>query len=459
MKSLRNSILMLRAAVAPLARIALPALLAAVVVAGCSHEEGTVRPHRSDGTQGPTSGEPIDEREARGTLVVSVRTDSLPVADAQVEVYDEDPGVPLYSGRTGSSGLALFDLDPGSYTVRLSVPAGFEPAPGQQNPLTGVLVEESDSTLVGFLLVGAGVPPGDGAIEVRVSSGLEPRADVEIRVLESGASQPLATGTTGPEGSVLFTLSPGIYEVELVAPEGWELWPGQVNPVPDIRVWGGDTQQVSFLIREIGAPLPQGTLVVFASADSLPVADAVVEVLRDGTLAPVTASTTNESGHAAFDLEAGAYAVRIEPPEGYVLSAGHPNPQSGILVLPAETTWLGFFLLREVPADRGEIEVEVRVNDVPTGEIGVVIQGEPPEETIYRGATGAWGLWTLPLPAGSYRVTVEIPEGMTLAPDQANPVTGLWVETGGRTRVGFELVGRDIPVVNDSTLVASPQRR
>ncbi len=418
---------------------------ALLLAAGCDHQDSATQPRALQSDEGEPAGGAEQPLEDPGFLILAVATDSLstPVPDAQIDIHVAGTTNLVERVLTGGDGTAVVALEVGLYDALLHVPQGYEAAPGQANPQTGIAVVTEDSMFVGFRLIPIGPPATDGTIAVTVTDGEDPVPGVRIDVLKAMEEAPVASGETGSDGRASFVLSAGVYTVRLTEPEGWELWPGQINPRPRQRVVPGVTTHLAFKLHEAGAPLPDGELHVFVGADSMPLADVWVSATPKEAIEPITGGWTNAQGVAELALPAGAYAVGIEVPEGYeLIPGGQPNPHPGVWVHPGEVNWTGFMLHDPLapPGGDGVLDVRVRTGDrAPLLDAKIEIYRDGPLEPIAEGRTDDRGRVLFTLGSGLYDVRLLVPAGFELQAGEPNPRSHVPVAATDSTQLWFEL--------------------
>ncbi|MDY6900507.1 MAG: SdrD B-like domain-containing protein, partial [Cyanobacteriota bacterium] len=147
-------------------------------------------------------------------------------------------------------------------------------------------------------------------------------------------------------------------------------------------------------------------------------------------------TTTNEQGIYTFpNLPAGTYQVTVETPDGLTPTQTQPNPvdlQTGQNIdtvdfgfVPAQIGSIGDTVYRDNNNNNVQDEGDVGIGGVPVtlnlpGPDGQLGTGD---DTTQNTTTNDQGIYTFPnLPAGTYRVTVETPDGLTPTQTQPNPV-------------------------------------
>jgi len=219
-----------------------------------------------------------------GTGTLEVRVEGLissPAGAATiVRLGGEDPGTRVdlpTPGADGISLLAVANLVLGVYRVTYDPPDTYVLVDSVD--FREVTVEQAAPVQAGFMVESVGVPLETGMLEVYVS-GVNPA------VTSSAGTAAIITQPDGaPAGSLVMPdqttgeslgaapLLVGSYRVTFTPP------PGHTGTEPsdfkDVTIAAGETLRVSFLVRELGAPVP----LVFAS--DWPVQGGTVEAAGD----------------------------------------------------------------------------------------------------------------------------------------------------------------------------------
>ncbi len=426
-----------------------------VLIVGCSHE-GTIAPQDRLDTEGDPSGTPPTGDWELGTLGVQILTDSLTIdrplgdslgrtapIDGVVHVYRRPGTLPIVSQEVSRSGMASFDLIPGTYAVGFESASGLEPIPGHANPCEGVAVNAGETTELALWFLVPDVPPPASGIDLFARDGDAGVADVVVHLRDDGTGQLLSSAATDATGRLSLDLDPGIYAVEIEVPEGMELWPGEDALRTGIQVHEGSRARILYNMMETGTPLPAGKLSVFVEADSLPVVGVPVTVLNAGATQVVTEGVTDDRGVADFELDPETYAVRIAVPEGLELGPGQENPIDGVIVHPGSTSWTSFGLHDPLAETRGVLQVWATSPAEPLSGLEIGIYPEGSSTPVETGTTGREGMRTFRLDPGLYTVALTIPEGFTLSPSSDNPLHDVSIEADGWMSVRFALVRED----------------
>jgi len=185
------------------------------------------------------------------------------------------------------------------------------------------------------------VPPQEtGTLAVSARDGENAVEGAYVSVTHHDTGTWAGSGRTGEDGRALIDVAPGSYDVTLI-PTIWYEVNGEARLTVSVTV--DQTTDVAFSLTRL-ASLPPGQLMVYADADSLPVAGVTVYVFDEAGTEQLASGVTDERGRVAFSLEDGAYAAGIDVPEGYVLYPGQENPMGALPVQAGQTTWVGFWL-------------------------------------------------------------------------------------------------------------------
>ncbi len=264
----------------------------------------------------------------------------------------------LKTTTTAGDGNYLFDdLSPGTYSVQFSKPAGWSYTQQGQGtaatdsdavPATGISAPVTLATGQTKLTVDAGIwnpvtigntawvdINGNGTQDDGAASGL---GGVTVQLVNTATNTVVATTTTAPDGSYLFTVPPGTYTEIWVPPasyvptttgQGTAATDSNVNPATGqtapITLSGGQsdlTQDGGFYI-----PVKIGDLVFedqngdgVQDAGDTPLAGVTVKLL-DGSGNVVQTTTTAPDGSYLFSgVRPGTYQVEFVKPPGFTFT-------------------------------------------------------------------------------------------------------------------------------------------
>jgi plastocyanin len=156
--------------------------------------------------------------------------------------------------RTSGSGgdYSFVDLASGTWSLQLTLPAGYTLATGQNNPVAVQVQAGATTTVPAIRLVR---PVATGSIQATVTADGAPVAGAIVRARPEGSGTVAGQGTTSAAGTATVAgLAAGSYEVELTAPAGFVLADGEAG-VKAVTVVANATANVAFLLAEVDEPL------------------------------------------------------------------------------------------------------------------------------------------------------------------------------------------------------------
>jgi hypothetical protein len=195
----------------------------------------------------------------------TVVTDSLHAGFIDVRAEDEllpANGVYVQATGTGSEGVhgattagqgqALLVVPEGTYAITAIVPSWYNLVDIEPNSVTAS-GGHSVPVLIHVQLVG---PLPDGGIEIFVANPDSVPVDNPvpegIPVTITRKDGPVFTdqSTTDALGRAHFDAAPGVYEVSIVVPADWALWPNYPNPI-DVQVTSATSTWARFYMSPI----------------------------------------------------------------------------------------------------------------------------------------------------------------------------------------------------------------
>ena len=213
-------------------------------------QQGTVVPPHQIRNPGAPSQPPAPTAPGmiQGRVVVD---DVTTLAGVRVSLTRENEQIVT---ETGYAGHYYFpNVSPGEWTLDVELPEDLIPAEGQRLPLQ-VTLPPAD-TLSYPIHLGPADSTGLLLVSVRADSGALV-ADVQVRVYAAGTetlvAEAVTTGELGAyQGRIPIRLAPGIYEVRVVVPEGYEVMPGSSATIPYVRIMRGHAYSTGVGIRAL----------------------------------------------------------------------------------------------------------------------------------------------------------------------------------------------------------------
>ncbi len=433
------------------------------------------------------------------------------VAGVTVDL-ENSAGTVLETTTTNSQGLYDFtNLTPGTYQVQFVAPSGYTlspqtsiandlgSAPNQATGITAPITLTSGETLTN---IDAGLVPlgsiGDNVFLSPNASGIQSGVNAGPGVagvtvdLENSAGTVLETTTTNSQGLYDFTnLTPGTYQVQFVAPAGYDLTPqtsiaNDLGSAPNqatgitapITLTAGET--ITNIDAGLYQPASIGDNVFLDTADTGiqsgvnagPGVAGVTVDLENSAGTVLETTTTNSQGLYDFtNLPPGTYQVQFVAPAGYDLTpqtsiandlGSAPNQATGItqpITLTAGETITNIDAGLYQPAsigdnvflDTADTGIQSGVNAGP-GVAGVTVDLENSAGTVLETTTtNSQGLYDFTnLTPGTYQVQFVAPSGYTLspqtsiandlgsAPNQATGITAPITLTSGETLTNID---------------------
>jgi hypothetical protein len=192
--------------------------------------------------------------EARGvTIRGRTGVEGLgPVAGTLLSLRKPGSALNRTSGADGSFDFGT--VDGGDWELHFTPPAGYILAHGEQSPrLIAPLVGDSLNVTLD-LQIDLATADGAGRVLVQAIADSAALNGVVVRARDAqGQTAGVATTAPGsPPGSALLTLPPGLYQLEVVAPAGYEFVPGQPAAIDRVEVRTGRLSVYAFWFMPAG---------------------------------------------------------------------------------------------------------------------------------------------------------------------------------------------------------------
>ena len=320
-------------------------------------------------------------------------------------------GSPL-SGTTDANGLITFPVKQGmTYDVTLSK-ANFTITPSQ----TIVTIQDT-STLIEAIAY--------EAPKLNVVCTGSARAGRLVTATPSTGTP--ITGLTDANGRSTLTLQLGSYSVTVDYPSGQSVDPASSN----VTATAGGVYEVNFAILE--RPILNVTV---SDESHTGKQEGRLITATPSTGAPITAITDNQ-GKASLTLNHGVqYTLRTDAPSGFVV----PEPQ--VFNVQAGQTYDKAFSIFE----EARINVTVAPAAAREGRIITATSGS----SVYTGTTDSLGTVSISVPAGTYTVTTDAPDGYFVPASQQ-----VIAQIGQVHTVNFTIVARPRITVSVTPSVAA----
>ena len=228
-----------------------------------------------------------EEPKPRTLKVTSLKNGE--VFKSLVHVFSSSSGLLVEYGQTGDDGVALFQLFPGHYRVRVTDQWGSKEEKWDDE----VILEEADEERIFRFF--------DGVLVVCSQRNGEPLQSV-VRVYPSGQKEKFVQHQTGQDSCARFVLMLGNYYVEVTDEwgTGLSLW------LEHIRVQEGAKNE-----RTLNFHTASLTVDAFRNGDYF---QSVVKVMSKGTGKLINSLQTHKTRGATFILLPGVYDVIVEDP-------------------------------------------------------------------------------------------------------------------------------------------------
>lgn len=222
-----------------------------------------------------------------------------------------------------------------------------------------------------------------------------------------------STAITAQDGTYLFdTVAVGTHQAVLTVPDGYAL---TASPPPFTITTGVETPVTGQDFVITANPTISGT--VRASGTGV----GGVTVTAEGSGSPVSTVTAADGSYSFPRVPAGAYTIRVTPPDGLTVTGSASIP---VTVTNADVADVDFALVKT-----GSIGGTV----LDSGGVGVpaatvTIDGPGGPAVLTTDSSGAFG--STGLAAGDYTITLTVPTGYTAAGPLSRAVT---ITTAGET--------------------------
>ncbi|MDR2999328.1 MAG: carboxypeptidase regulatory-like domain-containing protein [Microbacterium sp.] len=357
------------------------------------------------------------------TGTVQDTTAGAPVAGVAVRLIDVN-GVVIGETTTGADGAYDFPaaVATAGYTVEIDPPAG------KISDESSRAVDLTDADGVADFSVRDIVPVAvSGTVR---DAGGEPIAGAII-TLDDGT-----TVRTRADGSYLIDDVPvGPHTLTVTAPDGYTV----ITSPPPFTVPEGTETPITdqdFVLQA------QPTLSGAVTAAGTGVGGVVVTAEGPGgSLSTVTAA---DGTYSFPGLDAGSYTVRVEAPEGYIVSGVASRAET---VASDDITDVDFALAR-----LGEVAGTVTTTDAaPQPGTTLRITGPQGTRTTTTDAGGAYGLGDLP--PGEYAIEIVLPDGFASASPTSRTIT---ITDAGELVEGQDFVLTPVEVTPTPTPTSTP---
>ena len=371
--------------------------------------------------------------EITGSVTLEQRA---PVEGALVRLVGAAGGAEATSDATGR--FALADVPAGDWHVQVVPPAGLAVRTVDRQD---VELEAGDHL---DLRVDLGASADAGSLVVQVVlDDVTSYAGAELTVLaqpswsDTTLTDTVATGVTGENGSVFFSLPEGLYVVEITVPDDLHVRSGarQYN----VSVLEGMVSWLTFNLDSQGEeqpPVIQTRVIGFVRLnETTPVAGVRVEMAASDIVVP---ATSDADGRLDFgSASPGAWEIRIDVPEGYTLAQGQANPTTQYL---SEHDTLATFDIALADAQgNGIVEVAVSTDSAHTAGIEVRVRRQDSNEIVSAGTTGTNGRYSPLVAPGTYAIEITVPAGFEVEGDGPARIENVTIRSGRRSHAMFLL--------------------
>ena len=256
--------------------------------------------------------------------------DDTPLAGVVINLFKDGGLSPVATTTTGADGRFSFsNLGPGVYSVQEVVPTGWVQTGGTGgytvNATSGL--NSTGNDFDNFQLISISGKKYTDLTGNGFSADDTPLAGVVINLYKDGGLSPVATTTTGADGSFSFNdLAPGTYSVQEVVPTGWTQTGGiggyVIAATSGLVSTGNDFDNFRNVTIS-GTKYTDITGNGFSSDDT-PLAGVTINLYKgspNGT--PIASTVTKADGTYSFtNIGPGTYYVKEVVPTGWVATDG-----------------------------------------------------------------------------------------------------------------------------------------
>lgn len=303
------------------------------------------------------------------------------------------------------------EFDPGNYDVSLNLIPGYRLVLGESST-KNIEVRSKEEMIVEFNVEKV---PQNGRLKVEVVSTDNSQLPTNIKAKVIDSNQVGREILTNTEVELL----EGNYNVELLIPEGFVIDPIDTLS-KTVEINSPDLTTVQFKLKKASGDKGFITLKVNSSSGL----DPTLKILGK------IDNTIDINRDVKTEIEVGTHSVELILPNGYELEQGETNPKT-VNVLKDENTDVSFNIVKKTNA--GSLLLNVSASDNSTLPNGIVaeIEKDGLKDTLEN---------TVPktVDSGTYKVTLNIPEGYELSQGDINPKT-VEVRPGEETKVNFSI--------------------
>ena len=276
--------------------------------------------------------------------------------------------------------------------------------------------------------IALGNPALSGAVTV-LATGL-PVSGATVSAWNAGSGAWVAAGVTNGSGLYTITLPAGSYKLYVQPASGPAVWFGGTSKATatTVVVAGNTTQDIA-----LGNPALSGAVTVLATG--LPVSGATCPPgTRAAGPGPPPASPT-APGCTRITLPAGSYKLYVQPASGPAVWFGGTSKATATTVVVAGNTTQDIALGN--PALSGA--VTVLATGLPVSGATVSAWNAGSGAWVAAGVTNGSGLYTITLPAGSYKLYVQPASGPAVWFGGTSKATATTVVVAGNTTQNIAL--------------------